>query len=85
MTITEDAHAALWRTICGLDLVVARIEERQHPADPLRLMLTDYRLARTTTRSDRLWLRIMDVPAELSRLVNMLLTWTPSSRSKIRS
>ena len=64
VTITEDAHAALWRTICGLDLVT-RIETRQHPADPLRLMLTDYRLARTTTRSDRLWLRIMDVPAAL--------------------
>src|SRR3546814_19232633 len=28
-------------------------------------MLTDYRLARQTTRSDRLWLRIMDVPPAL--------------------
>ena len=54
----------MWRTLCGLDLVT-RIDARQHPEDPLRLMLTDYRLVRTTRRSDRLWLRIMDVPAAL--------------------
>ncbi|NMM87619.1 GNAT family N-acetyltransferase [Rhodococcus sp. SRB_17] len=64
VALTTDVYAALWRTLCGLDLVT-RIEARQHPEDPLRLMLTDYRLVRTTRRSDRLWLRIMDVPAAL--------------------
>lgn len=64
VAVTDDAHAALWRTLCGLDLVT-RIHARQHPDDPLRLMLTDYRLVRTTGRTDRLWLRIMDVPAAL--------------------
>ncbi|KJF24064.1 MULTISPECIES: enhanced intracellular survival protein Eis [unclassified Rhodococcus (in: high G+C Gram-positive bacteria)] len=64
VAINDDAYAALWRTMCGLDLVT-RIEAEQHPEDPLRLMLTDYRSVRTTRRSDRLWLRIMNVPAAL--------------------
>jgi len=65
VAITDDAHAALWRTLCGLDLT-HRIETVQHPDDPLRLLLTDYRLPRTTSRVDELWLRIMDVPAALT-------------------
>ncbi|QBJ96313.1 GNAT family N-acetyltransferase [Rhodococcus sp. ABRD24] len=64
VAVTDAAHTALWRTLCGLDLT-QRIEATQHPDDPLRLMLTDYRLPRTTRRSDDLWVRIMDVPAAL--------------------
>ncbi|TXG89844.1 enhanced intracellular survival protein Eis [Rhodococcus rhodnii] len=64
VTVTNDAHAALWRTLCGLDLT-DRIEAHGHPDDPLRLLLTDYRLPRTVSRTDDLWLRIMNVPAAL--------------------
>ncbi|MGF7125072.1 enhanced intracellular survival protein Eis [Rhodococcus sp. BE178] len=64
VAVTADAHAALWRALCGLDLM-KRIEVTQHPDDALRLMLTDYRLPRTTRLADDLWLRIMDVPAAL--------------------
>ncbi|WP_430334739.1 enhanced intracellular survival protein Eis [Rhodococcus sp. ACT016] len=61
---TDGAHAALWRALCGLDLM-DHVEASVHAADPLRLMLTDSRLVRTTRVADDLWLRIMDVPAAL--------------------
>ncbi|QNG20779.1 enhanced intracellular survival protein Eis [Rhodococcus triatomae] len=64
VAVTPDAHIALWRALCGLDLTVT-IEAHLHADDPLRLQLTDYRLVRTTGRADDLWLRIMDVPAAL--------------------
>ncbi|WP_424808571.1 enhanced intracellular survival protein Eis [Rhodococcus sp. 27YEA15] len=64
VAITPQAYAALWRALIGLDLVT-RIEVNQHPDDPLRLLLTDYRSVRTKSRTDHLWLRIMDVPAAL--------------------
>lgn len=66
VAVTDDAHAALWRTLCGLDLTV-RVEARTHADDPLRWMLTDPRLVRTTRVVDDLWLRIMDVPAALEK------------------
>ncbi|MBM9838818.1 enhanced intracellular survival protein Eis [Rhodococcus hoagii] len=64
IAVTDDAHAALWRALCGLDLMV-RVEASTHPDDSLRHMLTDPRLVRTTRVVDDLWLRIMDVPAAL--------------------
>lgn len=64
VAVTDAAHAALWRALCGLDLT-ARIEADVHADDPLRHMLTDSRLVRTTRVADGLWLRIMDVPAAL--------------------
>ncbi|MET7767913.1 GNAT family N-acetyltransferase [Nocardia sp. NPDC005366] len=62
--VTTDAHAALWRALLGLDLVV-RIEAEVPDNDPLPYLLTDSRLMTTHDRSDSLWLRIMDVPAAL--------------------
>jgi predicted acetyltransferase len=64
-TVTADAHAALWRTLCGLDLVT-RIEAELTENDPLPYLLTDPRLVRTDKRFDGLWLRLMDVPAALN-------------------
>lgn len=64
VAVTDDAHAALWRALCGLDLT-PHVEATVHADDPLRLMLTDSRLLRTTRVADDLWLRIMDVPAAL--------------------
>lgn len=63
--ITDEAHAALWRALLGLDLVgtvVAAISDD----DPLPHLLTDSRLARTTDRTDALWVRVMDIPTALS-------------------
>ncbi len=64
VAVTDGAHAALWRALCGLDLMT-HVEASVHADDPLRLMLTDSRLVRTTRVADDLWLRIMDVPAAL--------------------
>jgi predicted acetyltransferase len=61
---TADAHIALWRALCGLDLM-ERIEIDTHPADPLPYLLTDHRQVRTTGVADDLWLRLMDIPAAL--------------------
>lgn len=61
---TNDAHAALWRALLGLDLMKS-VATATHPADPLPYLLTDTRLARTTGRQDDLWLRLMDIPTAL--------------------
>ncbi|AOW92824.1 GNAT family N-acetyltransferase [Rhodococcus sp. WMMA185] len=63
-TVTDDAHAALWRALFGLDLMHG-IETTLAPEDPLPQLLTDSRVVRTRSRHDRLWVRIMDVRAAL--------------------
>lgn len=60
--VTADSHAALWRALAGLDLM-ARIEIRTHPADPLPYLLTDARAVQTTGAQDELWVRLADIPA----------------------
>jgi predicted acetyltransferase len=61
---TTDADIALWRALCGLDLM-ERIEIGTHPADPLPYLLTDARTVSTTASGDDLWLRLTDIPAAL--------------------
>lgn len=61
---TTAAHVALWRALCGLDLL-ERVEAATYPADPLPYLLTDARQVRTTAAVDDLWLRLMDVPTAL--------------------
>jgi predicted acetyltransferase len=64
--VTEQAHAALWRVLLGLDLVET-ITVRSHPLDdPLQLLLTDPRQVRTTGLADGMWARVLDVAAVLS-------------------
>ncbi|WP_054816484.1 GNAT family N-acetyltransferase [Nocardia arizonensis] len=63
--VTDDAHAALWRCLLGLDLVT-EIEAELPDNDPLPYLLTDSRLVRTVGRTDGCWLRLMDVPAALA-------------------
>lgn len=62
--VTDEAHAALWRALLGLDLM-QDVVIGTYPDDPLPFLLTDTRLARTTGRKDHMWLRVMDVPAAL--------------------
>jgi predicted acetyltransferase len=65
-TVTEEAHAALWRVLLGLDLLET-IAVRSHPLDdPLQFLLTDPRQVSTTGMRDGMWARVLDVPAALS-------------------
>lgn len=63
---TEQAHAALWEVLLGMDLF-GSIESYRIPIDdPLPYLLTDARRVRTTHVADGLWLRPLDVVAMLS-------------------
>ena len=64
---SPEAHAALWQTLLGLDLV-ARINSYKIPVDdPLPLRLTDPRAVDTQHWADGLWVRPTDVAALLGR------------------
>jgi predicted acetyltransferase len=63
---SPEAHAALWQTLLGLDLV-ARINSYRIPVDdPLPLLLADPRAVDTTHVADGMWVRPADVPALLA-------------------
>jgi predicted acetyltransferase len=60
---TPDAHAALWHTLLGVDLV-GPITSRQVPIDdPLPHLLTNPRALETTTLHDGVWVNVRDVKA----------------------
>jgi predicted acetyltransferase len=66
VTVTTEAHAALWRILLAVDLVET-ITMRALPVDdPLPFLLTDPRQVRTTGLPDGMWARVLDVPAALS-------------------
>lgn len=62
--VTPQAHAALWRTLLGLDLI-DEVQIDTFPADPLPYLLVDSRQVKVTGQEDALWVRIMDIPAAL--------------------
>lgn len=60
------AHAALWQTLLGMELV-SLVQSEQVPVDdPLPFLLSDYRALKTTALYDGLWLRPVAVPALLT-------------------
>jgi predicted acetyltransferase len=60
---TPAAHAALWHTLLGVDLV-GPITSRQVPIDdPLPYLLTNPRALETTTLHDGVWVNVRDVEA----------------------
>lgn len=62
---TAAAEAALWRYLLDLDLA-RRVVARRRPVDEaLRHRLADPRQLRTTSVTDFLWLRVLDVPQAL--------------------
>lgn len=66
VSLTDGAHAALWRHLLGVDLV-RTIEARQRPVDdPLRWLLGNTRAVRVQTVRDYLWARPLDVPRLLA-------------------
>ncbi|BBX92508.1 enhanced intracellular survival protein Eis [Mycolicibacterium boenickei] len=62
--VTTDAYIALWRALLGMDLM-EKVSTWTYPGDPLPYLLTNPRLARVTSSSDDLWVRIMNIPAAL--------------------
>ena len=61
--LTDEAYAALWRYVLQLDLVGEVNAGNRPPQEPVRWLLTDPRLLRTTGMYDALWVRLLDVPA----------------------
>ena len=63
VAVTPDAHAALWHTLLGIDLV-GPILSRQSPIDdPLPFLLTDQRAFQTTGLSDGHCANVRDIGA----------------------
>ena len=63
VAITGEAHAALWHTLLGVDLVGA-IVSRQIPIDdPLPYLLTNPRALQTTALNDGIWVNVRNVAA----------------------
>ena len=61
VAVNGDAHAALWHTLLGVDLVGV-ISSRQSPIDdPLPYLLTDPRALQTTALNDGIWVNVRDV------------------------
>lgn len=60
------AHAALWQTLLGMELVSVIQSEQVPIDDPLPFLLSDYRALKTTALYDGLWLRPVAVPALLA-------------------
>jgi predicted acetyltransferase len=66
LAVSPDAEHALWRFLCGMDLV-SRVDVMHAPVDThLPWLLTDPRRVQTTMLNDWLWARPIDVPAYLS-------------------
>jgi predicted acetyltransferase len=64
--ITPQAHAALWQTLLGMDLVGTIASYRIPLEDPLPFLLTDYRRVETTHVGDGTWVRPLDPALLLS-------------------
>ncbi|MEO8907466.1 MAG: GNAT family N-acetyltransferase, partial [Microbacteriaceae bacterium] len=62
--VTDDAYAGLWRYLLELDLVTTVDAPLRAVDEPVLWQLTDVRAVRAT-RSDHLWVRILDVKAAL--------------------
>ncbi|HWN36621.1 MAG TPA: sterol carrier protein domain-containing protein, partial [Pseudonocardia sp.] len=63
---TDEAHAALWRTLLSLDLIHTVTASSCPVDDPLPFLLEDPRRVETSGIADGLWARILDVEAVLA-------------------
>jgi predicted acetyltransferase len=57
----DGAYLGLWQLLGSMDLVDSVRFDSAPADDPLRWALADWRAVRTTGRSDRLWIRLLDV------------------------
>ena len=60
VAVTPEAHAALWQTLLGIDLVGSIVSECLPIDDPLPFLLSDFRAVRTTHLSDGVWVNVRD-------------------------
>jgi predicted acetyltransferase len=61
---TDDAYAALWRFVLEYDLIEKVTAPLRPATEPVRWMISDFR-AMSTSETDHLWTRILDVPRAL--------------------
>ncbi|MDO9395829.1 MAG: GNAT family N-acetyltransferase [Herbiconiux sp.] len=59
---TDDAYLGLWQLLASIDLVQKVTFHAAPVDDPLRWALSDWRLVKTVSVDDWLWLRVLDVP-----------------------
>jgi predicted acetyltransferase len=82
--ITPAVEAGLWRFVFDLDLIGTVTARRRPLDDPVRWRLADPRQLRVAAVDDRLYVRILDVPAALEargyrRTDRLVLDVTPPS------
>ncbi len=82
--LTPEIEAGLWRFVLDLDLIGTVTALRRPLDEPVRWRLLDARQLRVTSVDDRLYLRILDVPAALEargyrRADRLVLEVTPPS------
>jgi predicted acetyltransferase len=63
--VTADIEAGLWRFILDIDLVATVTAHRRPVDEPVRWRLADPRQLRAVSVEDRLFMRLLDVPAAL--------------------
>ncbi|MGT2426229.1 GNAT family N-acetyltransferase [Amnibacterium kyonggiense] len=63
---TDDAYRALWRFVLDLDLVGTVKAWLRTVDEPLRWLIRDPRMIRTTELREHLWVRVLDPVAALS-------------------
>ncbi|HST64072.1 MAG TPA: GNAT family N-acetyltransferase [Mycobacteriales bacterium] len=63
---TDSAYADLWRFALSVDLITHVVARRRPMDEPLPWLLADGRFAQQTDRYDKLWVRLLDVPAALT-------------------
>ncbi|MGV9710942.1 GNAT family N-acetyltransferase [Gordonia sp. NPDC003424] len=64
VAITDEAHTDLWRVLVGVDLLPTMTAAIPFD-DPLRYKLSDHRAVSVTGISDKMWLRVIDIPRAL--------------------
>ena len=64
-TTTADAYRALWRYLFELDLIGTLKASLRSIDEPLRWLVRDPRMIRTTELREHLWARVLDAPAAL--------------------
>jgi predicted acetyltransferase len=65
ISLTSDAHDALWRFVFEVDLIETIRAEHIPLDDPLRWQLAESRRLQVTRVSDWLWVRLLDLAAAL--------------------
>lgn len=63
---TDDAYLALWRFLVEHDLVGTVTTNTASDAEPLPLLVSDFRRVRQLERADHLWVRVLDVASALA-------------------